>query len=61
MNDMTFARDNESTQVATMSAGQQFVEWMQEPLGSVLFATAATVSSFGFVLGGMWLIHLAMN
>ncbi|MFT6286127.1 MAG: hypothetical protein ACJAYC_000012 [Halieaceae bacterium] len=61
MTNPTIARENESTQVGTRPVSQAFVEWMQEPLGSVLFAAGVTISTFGFVLSGMWLIHLALN
>ncbi len=38
-----------------------FIQWIQEPMGSIIAATAAIMGSFGFVLSGTWLIHLAMN
>jgi len=34
---------------------------MQDPLGSIVTATAATLGSFGFVLSGIWLVNLAVN
>ena len=44
-----------------LSAGQKFVEWVQDPLGSIIVASFATIGSFGIVLSGTWFIHLAVN
>lgn len=35
-------------------------QWLQDPLGSIVIASAATIGSFGIVLSGMWLISLAV-
>jgi hypothetical protein len=35
--------------------------WIQEPMGSVVAASAATMSTLAFVLSGMWLINLALG
>jgi hypothetical protein len=43
------------------SRGQRFTTWIQEPFGSVMFASVATISSFGFVLSGMWAIQVTLN
>jgi hypothetical protein len=40
---------------------QRIGEWLQDPLGGVVAASAATIGAFGFVLSGTWLIHVAMN
>jgi hypothetical protein len=40
---------------------QRFGDYMQDPLGSIVTATAATIGSFGFVLSGIWFVNLAVN
>jgi|TARA_R100000005_G_scaffold94552_2_gene72947 hypothetical protein len=45
----------------TPSRGQRFTTWIQEPFGSVMFASVATISTFGFVLSGMWAIQVTLN
>ncbi|GAB5450930.1 MAG: hypothetical protein Hals2KO_12580 [Halioglobus sp.] len=40
---------------------ERFVAWIKEPMGSVIAASAATIGSFGIVLGGTWAISLAVN
>ena len=40
---------------------QRIGEWLQDPLGGVIAASAATIGAFGVVLSGTWLIHVAMN
>ena len=47
--------------VAVQRKDNRFIRWIQEPMGSIIAATAAIVGSFGFVLSGTWLIHLALN
>ena len=47
--------------VAVARKDNGFIRWIQEPMGSIIAATAAIVGSFGFVLSGTWLIHLALN
>ena len=38
-----------------------FVQWLQEPMGSIVASSVAVIGSFGFVLSGTWFIHLALN
>lgn len=40
---------------------QRFSEWIQDPMGGVIAASAATIGSLGVVLSGSWLIHMVMN
>ena len=47
--------------VAVERKDNGFIRWIQEPMGSIVAATAAIMGSFGFVLSGTWLVHLAMN
>jgi len=46
----------ENVTVATLTTGQRFVQFAQQPLGSVIVASVMTISTLGFVLSGMWLI-----
>lgn len=41
--------------------GQRFVQWVQDPMGGVIAASVATMSSLGVVLSGSWLIHMIIN
>ena len=43
------------------SARERFLRWVQEPLGSVVAASVATMSTLGMVLSGSWLISLALQ
>lgn len=36
-------------------------QWIQDPMVSVIAASAATIGAFGIVIAGSWLIHLALN
>lgn len=45
----------------TQTRSQRIGEWLQDPLGGVIAASAATIGAFGVVLSGTWLIHMAMN
>ena len=38
-----------------------FVQWLQDPMGSIIASSVAVIGSFGFVLSGTWFIHLALN
>ncbi len=40
---------------------ERFVAWIEDPMGSVIAASAATIGSFGIVLGGTWAISLAVG
>jgi len=52
--------------VATVTAiekplSHRFAEWIQEPMGGVIAASLATMSSLGVVLLGSWSIHMVIN
>tara|TARA_R110002110_G_scaffold413729_1_gene641629 strand:+ start:118836 stop:119012 length:177 start_codon:yes stop_codon:yes gene_type:complete len=36
-------------------------EFLQDPLGSVVAASAAAIGAFGFVISGTWFIQMALN
>jgi hypothetical protein len=36
-------------------------QWIQDPMGSIIAASAASIGAFGFVLSGTWLIHTVLN
>ena len=43
------------------SSGGAFVQWVQDPMGSVVASSVAVMGSFGLVLSGTWFIHLALS
>jgi hypothetical protein len=43
------------------SRTERFSQWIQDPMGSVVAASVATIGSFGVVLSGMWAINVALN
>lgn len=43
------------------TGGQRFIQWLQDPLGSIIAASVATIGSLGFVLSGIWLVNLALS
>jgi hypothetical protein len=49
------------TTAAKKSLGNRFVQWIQDPLGSIVAASVATIGSLGFVLSGIWMVNLALN
>ena len=61
---MDLKKTTPATQISSAEKqprGYRLRQWVQEPLGSIIAATAATIGSFGVVLSGMWLISLAVN
>ena len=40
---------------------KNFIEWMQEPLGSIIMASAVAVGSLLIVASGIWVIDLAVG
>jgi hypothetical protein len=46
---------------APLTAMQRFGRFVQDPMGSVIAASIATMSTLGFVLSGMWFINFALN
>lgn len=59
MNEVKSTKSNSAP--VSQTRGQRLGEWLQDPLGGVIAASAATIGAFGVVLSGTWLIHLAMN
>lgn len=39
----------------------RFGEWIQDPMGGVIAASVATMSTLGVVLLGSWSIHMIIN
>ncbi|MFT6051922.1 MAG: hypothetical protein ACI9B9_001565 [Halioglobus sp.] len=52
---------NTSSEAGKPSTMHRLGQWIQDPMGSVLFASAATIGSFGVVLSGTWLIGLTLS
>jgi hypothetical protein len=52
---------SQASSTAQQSLFYRFGQWIQDPMGSVIAASAATIGSFGLVISGMWLISLAVN
>ena len=50
-----------TVQAVTMSNGQRFMEWAQEPLGSLIVASVGTMSTLGVVLSSIWAINVVLN
>jgi hypothetical protein len=46
---------------AKESLGRRFVEWIQDPMGSVIAASVATIGSLGLVLSGIWMVNLTLT
>lgn len=43
------------------AAGSALSRFLQDPLGSIIAASAAAIGSLGVVLSGIWFINLAMT
>ena len=50
-----------SEQTSAASKSSRFIEWINDPMGGVIFASIATCSTLGFVLSGMWFISSVMS
>ena len=61
MNNQQRSTTQDTALAAPMSRGGRFVAWLQDPMGSVIAASVATIGSFGVVLSGMWAINVALN
>jgi len=58
---MKKAQTGNGTVHKTKSPDGKFSRLLQDPLGSVVAASAATIGSFGVVIGGIWAISLAVG
>lgn len=47
--------------IAAQTTGQRFVQWLQDPLGSIIAASVASIGSLGVVLSGIWFVNLALS
>ena len=45
----------------TQPVKHPFIQWLQDPMGSIVASSVAVIGSFGFVLSGTWFIHLALS
>ena len=61
MNNQQRSTTQDAALATPMSRRGRFVEWLQDPMGSVIAASVATIGSFGVVLSGMWGINVALN
>ena len=50
-----------STEATEQTQNRGFVQWLQDPMGSIIASSVAVIGSFGFVLSGTWLIHQAVG
>lgn len=55
----TTVQDTVLTKAPSMRSA--FGQWLQEPLGSIVAASVATIGSLGLVLSGIWAIQLTLN
>ena len=51
----------DSVPAAPRSRWSMFGQWIQNPLGSIVAASVATIGSLGVVLSGIWAIHFTLN
>ena len=51
----------QSAEPTEMPQNLGFVQWLQNPMGSIIASSVAVIGSFGFVLSGTWLIHQAVG
>jgi hypothetical protein len=59
--DLSVSHSSEQQHSMELSPGKRLVNWIQEPLGSVIAASVTAMGSLGVVLSGAWFIHLALN
>ena len=38
-----------------------FARWIQDPMGQIIASSVAVIGSFGLVLSGSWVIHVALH
>jgi hypothetical protein len=61
MSNETTAPTVQTSDLAAPSIGYRLGQWLQDPMGSVVAASAAVIGSFGFVVAGMWAISAAIT
>jgi hypothetical protein len=61
MSNETTAPTVQRSDLATPSISYRLGQWLQEPMGAVVAASAAVIGSFGLVISGMWFIGAAIN
>jgi hypothetical protein len=50
-----------TTDASAATLGQRFIDYLQDPLGSIIVASVTTIGSFGVVLSGIWFVNLAVS
>ena len=59
---MSYSKSDQVEVTAIAQPGTSgFVQWLQDPMVSIVASSVAVIGSFGFVLSGTWFIHLALN
>lgn len=53
--------DNEVATSGTQHASGRLLHWVEEPINSVVAASAAVIGSFGLVLAGIGAVHLVVT
>lgn len=53
--------NNQVIAVAELPLTHRLADWIQDPMGGVIVASAAIIGSFGVVLSGSWFIHMVIN
>ena len=54
-------QENSKAIAIPQTRGQQFLNWLEDPLGQVVAASVATIGSFGVVLSGIWFMNLIIG
>ena len=49
------------TTASAEATGNRFYAWLQDPLGSIIVASAATMGSLGIVLSGIWVVNTTLG
>lgn len=53
--------DRPQTTTVAQPRTRGLVQWLLDPMGSIIASSVAVIGSFGIVLSGTWFIHLALN
>jgi hypothetical protein len=61
MGNQTAEHTKQASPAAKPPLSYRMGQWLQDPMGSVIAASVATIGAFGLVLSGTWFISLAVN
>ena len=53
--------DNERNTAQASARQRTLGEWIQDPMGSVIAASALAMGSLGIVLSGIWFVDLTLS